>query len=257
MDIRGGQILITHHSTTWMDGSIHILCILLLSVLNAFTQQTSGDTHARNTDVFKLGARSVRVPPPEGFIDVVGRVVNDHGRFAANEREGLISLCVRTTDVPALDRDPLMPLDIYTKVRIAPEMISMDVDAELYAKVVAEYQKNFDSLLDPNGSVVAKAKKDLSLNVSQITGRISIVDLKSSRNLGYFQKTERVFSSLSLMTIEVNGQPIPLLVSVSLLRLNDRLVNVAVYKRLPTDSDIDYLRAFTTRWTSAIVAANP
>jgi hypothetical protein len=207
--------------------------------------------------VFNIGSRSVRVPPPEGFIDVVGRIVNDHGRFAANEREGLISLCVRASDVPALNRDPLMPLDIYTKVRIAPEMILMDVDGELYAKVVAEYQKNFDSLLDPNGSVVAKAKKDLSLSVSQITGRMSTVDLKSSRNLGYFQKTERAFSSLSLMTIEVNGQPIPLLVSVSLLRLNDRLVNVAVYKRLPTEKDIDHLRDFSTRWTSAIVAANP
>jgi len=240
-----------------MVRSIRTFYILLLFVPYAFSQQVSADARSRNTDVFQVGSRSVRVPPPEGFIDVVGRIVDDHGRFAANEREGLISLCVRASDVPALNRDPLMPLDIYTKVRIAPEMISMDVDGELYAKVVAEYQKNFDGLLDPNGSVVAKAKKDLSLSVSQITGRMSTVDLKSSRNLGYFQKTERAFSSLSLMTIEVNGQPIPLLVSVSLLRLNDRLVNVAVYKRLPTDKDIDYLRDFTTRWTSAIVAANP
>jgi hypothetical protein len=210
----------------------------------------------KNPDTFRLGSRSIRVPPPDGFTDIIGRIENDHGRFAANEESGLLAIDVPDDILSKLAADTLMPLDVYARVQIAPEIISVDITPEIYAATVSEFQKNFDELLDPNGKVVAAAKKDVSLFVSQVTGNISTVNVSSTKSLGYFQKTDSVFSALTLMTIDVNGHQIPMLASISLLRLNNRLINATVYKRLPTQKDIEYLRTLTARWTAAIAAAN-
>jgi len=47
-----------------------------------------------------------------------------------------------------------------------------------------------------------------------------------------------------------------MLVSTSMLRINGRLINASVYKRSPTEKDIEIITAFTKAWTDAIFAAN-
>jgi hypothetical protein len=235
---------------------MRVIAFLLLSLSTLCAQRSADKTDAKNPYLFRLGAKSVCIPPPQGFTDVIGRIENDHGRFADRQIDGLLAIDVPDDIIVKLSAEPLMSLPIYTNVRVAREMLTMDVSQELYNSIVSEYQKNFERLLDPNGKIAAAAKKEMSLHVSQVTGRLSNVDLAATKNLGYFQRTDSVFSALTLMTIDVNGQPIPMLVSVSLLRLNDRLVNAAVYKRMPTQRDIETLPEFTKQWTEAIVAAN-
>ena len=234
----------------------YIALSLFLTVAPAHSQRPNDARASKNPDVFQLGTRSVRIPSPTGFSDVIGRIENDHGRFAPDEQGGLLSLDVPDDILPALAKDTLMPLEIYAKVRISPEIMEVDITPELYAATVAEFQKNFDALLDPNGKIVTTAKRDVSLYVSQVTGRVSKVDISATKNLGYFQKTGNVFSALTLMMIEVNGQTIPMLASISLLRLNIRLINATVYKRMPTDKDIETMPEFTKSWTTRILDAN-
>jgi len=149
-----------------------------------------------------------------------------------------------------------MPLDIYTKVKVDASSRVADTSPELYAAVVSEFEKNFSTLFDAKGKTVTDARRDIKDFVTRVSGKKSKVELSPVRNLGYFQKTENVFSAMMLMTIEVNGNEVPMMVTVSLLRINDRLINAAVYKRQPTEQDFTLVSDFTKKWTARIVEAN-
>jgi len=47
-----------------------------------------------------------------------------------------------------------------------------------------------------------------------------------------------------------------MLISTSMLRLKERLVNASIYKRNPTESDISTLTEMTNTWTASILAYN-
>jgi hypothetical protein len=230
-----------------------LLFICLFALLVPVAAQYPPD---KNPDTFHLGAKTVRIPPPENFTDVIGLIRNDNGRFAPDEPGGLLSLAVPDKVIDRLAATPLMQLDIYTKARIEPSIRTTEISPDLYASVVSEFQKNFTTLFDPKGKIVNDARQEIKDFVTRVSGNKSKVEVAPVRNLGYFQKTENTFSALMLMTIEVNGTRIPMLVTVSLLRINDRLINAAVYKRLPTEQDFTLIPEFTKKWTTAILTAN-
>src|SRR4051794_7057550 len=98
-----------------MKRRFYIALALFLTVAPALSQRPNEARAAKNPDVFQLGTRSIRIPPPAGFSDVIGRIENDHGRFAANAQGGLLSLDVPDYILPSLAKDTLTPLEIYTK----------------------------------------------------------------------------------------------------------------------------------------------
>jgi len=207
-------------------------------------------------DSYKLGSATVVIPPPGGFVDIVDLIPNDHGRFAANDLQGLLSLDVPSDVVPRLKADPSIPLDIYTRVVISPQIRERFIKPEIFAATVAEYKKNFASLMDPDGKIMTSVKSDMALWTSQVRGQKTGINVDAPKNLGFFNETPNLLSTLMLVTIKVDERRIPMLVSTSMLRVTGRLINVSVYKRSPTDKDIEILTAFTKAWTDAIFAAN-
>jgi len=82
------------------------------------------------------------------------------------------------------------------------------------------------------------------------------VNIAKPLNLGSFNESPDSFSMLILSEVEYNGVRIPMLISTSMLRLKERLVNASIYKRNPRESDISSLTEMTNTWTASILAAN-
>ena len=170
--------------------------------------------------------------------------------------QGLLAIDVPSDIVARLKSEPLMPLDIYTRVVISPQIRERFIRPEYFAATVVEYKKNFASLTDPSGKVMTSAKKDMALWTSQVRGRETGVKFDTPKNLGFFDESPNLLSTMMLITTEIDGRPVPMLISTSMLRVNGRLINASVYKRSPTEKDIDTITAFTKAWTAAIFAAN-
>ena len=211
---------------------------------------------AQDANTFILGSATVVVPPPGGFVDVLDIIPNDHGRFASNDLQGLLAIDVPSDILERLKTQPLMPLDIYTRVVISPQIRERFIKPEIFAATVAEYKKNFASLTDPSGKTMTSAKTEMSLWTSQVRGRVTGINFDAPKNLGFFNESPNLLSTMILTTLKVDDRPVPMLISTSMLRVNGRLINVSIYKRSPNDKDIDVITAFTKSWTDAIFAAN-
>ena len=223
------------------------LMMLALAIVEA---QTSGDPS------YKLGDVSVVIPAPDGFENIIDAIPNDHGRFSANDGAGLLAIDIPSATIPELKTTPLMSLDLYTRVVIAPQLRQRKITAEKFAQVVAEYKKNIDSFYDVTGNVMTSARNDVRLWMSQVRGRITNVDISKPRTIALFNESPDVLSTLMLIVLDVDGHKVPMLVSMSMMHIRDRLVNVAVYKRQPAENDVDMITEFTKTWTAAITAAN-
>lgn len=205
---------------------------------------------------YAVGSVTIAIPPPAGFENVIGTIPNDHDRFTANPKAGLLAIQVRSAIVPQLRQSPLMPLEIYTRVVVSPEIADQKITPELFGEVVAVTKSGFDSLYDKNGEVLASSKANITEWTSHVRGRTTVVDVAKPLNLGSFNESPDSFSTLMLSEVEYNAIKVPMLISTSMLRLKDRLVNVSIYKRNPKASDVNTLTDMTNIWTASILAAN-
>jgi hypothetical protein len=209
-----------------------------------------------NASGYTVGSVTIAVPPPQGFENVIGTISNDHDRFSANPKEGLLAIQVRSAIVPQLRNMPLMPLEIYTRVVVSPEIADQTITPEFFGEVVTVTKSRFDSIYDKNGEVLASAKTNISEWASHVRGKTTVVNVAKPLNLGSFNESPDSFSILMLAEVEYNGVRVPMLISTSMLRLKERLVNASIYKRNPTESDITVLTEMTNTWTASILAAN-
>lgn len=231
------------------------ICVFTIAVAAA-GQATTAQKQDKNPDVFQLGAKSVRVPTPTGFTDVMGRIPNTKKLYARNDPNGIIALSVPDDVFPQLKADPLMPLPSYAVVTVTEPFRAIDMTPELFAEYVTVWEKEFGTYLDPKGPVMAEAKKRIDSIRNPAVGGRSHVEFLDTKYLGFFEKTDSIFSGMFMATVQVDIiSRRPVLVSFSALRVKDRLVTLSVYQA-PTENNLETLPVFTKQWTAAIIAAN-
>ena len=218
--------------------------------------QTAEKTPA--SDLFEIGAREVRIPPPWGFTKI-GPVFHHilSVQKAAEPAENEIFAVHLPTDEllkyrTAFDRSP----DFYTKVSVS--RIGRDVDVSPAGfRAVGEYiEKEFAKLTGQNSPEMIAGERYVSKNLTELVENKTRVKFGQPVNLGVFDKNARVHSTLTLLNLSVNKIPYRFLGSVSFVYVNMRLIYVYVYKSNPVDADVEMLREFTRKWTASIVAAN-
>ena len=147
-------------------------------------------------------------------------------------------------------------LQFYTKVSINQRVKNTDISPELFAAAVADLEKNFGTYMDPNGPLLKKTEGNASKGLTELFGTDTKTDIKGARNLGFFEKTDKVFSGTTLVTLDVNGRNLTILGTFSVVRVNQRLVFLFAYKMFPEAKDDEMLRDFTMKWSAKTVAAN-
>jgi len=212
---------------------------------------------AQNSDKYQFGDRQITIPAPDGFINAFGRFPIVTARLNATESPGNDMLAVHVAEsmVSKLQVSEDIDLAYYTKVSDLKSRRTLDNTAEFYKQVVAEIEQNFGTYTDPNGDNMKNMEKNSEKGLKEI-GRGTTVDLTSTKNLGSFEKTDRVYSAMMLIGAELYGRKVMTLAAFSFMYINQRLVTVSVYKQSPTDADLKDVPAFTKKWTAKIIAAN-
>jgi hypothetical protein len=231
------------------------MCVFA-SVVVAAGQGTTAQKQDKNPDVFQLGIKTVRIPTPTGFTDVMGRIPNTKKLYARDDPNGIIALSVPDEVFPQLKADPLMPLPFYAVVIVTEPFKTLDITPELFAQYVVVWEKEFGTFLDLKGPVIADAKKRIDSIRNPAVGGRSHVEFLDTKYLGVFEKVDNAFSAMFMATVQVDILTRrPVLASFSALRIKDRLITLTVYEA-PTEKNLETLPVFTKQWTAAIIAAN-
>jgi len=207
---------------------------------------------------FDIAGRSIRLPAPEGFTEVLAKYKHFAPRFTGTESPELEMLAVHVPDalIPLIAKRGDPDLDLFTKVSVSRSAKAIDMTPESFGDIVSSLEKNFDTYLDPNGPIVAAMIKNADKGLDKYWKQETETKISQPKNLGFFQKEPNLFSGMIMSNIEVMERKRTMLSSVSLLNINKRLVFVYGYKVFSTEADIVALRDFTKRWTAAILAAN-
>ena len=226
-----------------------ISCAFLLALLAA--------SAAAQDDMYDIGGRKVRIPAPEGFSDGL-RFERYSALISATEYPDLEILASHVSAVTAqkLEKGASPPLEFYTKVSVDKRFKTMDQTPELFAYTVADLEKNFDTYIDPNGPTVRSMVKGVDKGLTSEAGREAKFDISQPRNLGYFERSEHVFSALMLNEVRAFNRQKTMLVSISMVNVDRRLLYVYVYKVYSSEADIQLVTDTTKKWTAAIIAAN-
>jgi len=237
----------------------HILVVATVALACAMTAlgQTGVD-NAAPSDVFEIGARKVRVPPPDGFTKVglrFGHIlsVQEAAEPANNE---IFAVHLPTDRLPKYASDYDRSPDFYTKVSVSRIGRDEDVTATEFTAVGAYVEKEFAKMTSPESPGMTAGQRYVSKNLSDLQESKVKVKFDQPQNLGVFDKAPRVHSTLTLLNLSVNKVQYKFAATISFVYVNMRLIYVYAYKRNPMESDLEMLREFTKKWTASIVAAN-
>jgi hypothetical protein len=212
---------------------------------------------AQTPNRYQFGDRTIFIPSPDGFANVIGRFPKVTARFNATEDPANIALASHVPEsfLPDLEASESIDLEFYTKVSTSRRLRTIPVTLENYKAVVNDLEKNFDTYLDPDGDLIRKVETNSEKGLAGI-GTKATIRTTSTKNLGFFEKNERVFSAMSEYSANVSGRMVTTLGTLSVVRVKDRLLFVYVYRMFPDEYAAKDLVTFTRTYTAKILAAN-
>lgn len=232
--------------------------LILLGAFSPLSAQEPPPLPLVNSDGYQLGSRRVRIPPPAGFVEISKQFDRVAARLNATEDPGndMLAIHVPKTFVANLTASQDIDLVFYTKVSISKKARTADSTPAQFQAVVAEFEKSFNTYMDPDGQLMKNIERNSSKGLTEIYGKNTNVGFSEMSNLGFFEKTQNVFSGMIMANLEINDRKLTILGTLSLVNVANRLIFVYAYKMDPKGEDVAMLRDFTKNWTADIVAAN-
>ena len=237
--------------------ALSFVVLVTLTYTAAASAQT-GPGSASPFDIFEIGSRLVRIPPPADFTKI-GR---QHGRILSVQeasepaKNEIIAVHLPTDQLSRSKRDSDWQPDFFTKVSVSRVGRDEDITPESFLAVGSYIEKEFAKMTDPRGRSVLAEQHYASKNLSELLDRTTKLQRDQPVSLGVFDKSDQVHSTLALISLSANNRSYKFLGTVSFVYVNMRLIYVYVYKSDPVEEDIEMIREFTRNWTASIVAAN-
>lgn len=218
-----------------------------------------------------LGDKLIYIPSPEGFEEAVAQFEIIRKLFVATESpvNDLLFAHLPNTDCDVLRTGQIPTLTRYTKIAVLREVRTQSFSEDDMKAVVAEFRKNGSALLDPEGSAMKAVVENVEKGLAKLDSKKKHeLGFTQSQNLGEFDVRPDVYSVMLFMTykMEIAGTPstIPVLASLTFLKLKNRLVYVNAYHGISSPEAVKTelkpgvaaLKLFTTKWVNEILAAN-
>ncbi|HSD45835.1 MAG TPA: hypothetical protein VLB87_04400 [Pyrinomonadaceae bacterium] len=214
------------------------------------------------TSSVQLGDRLVVIPSPEGYEEAASQFKVIKDRFTATEAPGNDMLFVHlpVSDCDLLRNGSNATYDQYTKISVFRAGRELNVTSAMMTAAVADLRKEAAKFPDPNNPTTQGMEKHVERALTEINSKQTKIDFSKPEVLGEFNAGNDVFSLLLLLTVKVNIGGVeastPMLMSVSYVRVKERLIFVYVYRKLNSKADVEPVKQFTTKWTGSILAAN-
>ena len=238
--------------------------VLVLALLvSGFAIAATGQGHPTtkptpSADAISFGNRQIRVPAPDGFTAISGKFERVMQRMRAGQgpTTELLEAYVPLTLAAELRKSQDINVPFYTLVAVGDGDREKDFSQADYDAEVAIVKDNFNAIIDPNGPVMKAIEANADKNVSQLDGSEANAKFTGSKPLGFFEKSDKVFSGMMLSESEVRGRHLSMLMTVSMLYVNHREVLTYFFKMFPAGKDFTTLPDLAKKWNAAILAAN-
>lgn len=210
----------------------------------------------------QLGNRVILIPDPEGFEEGTSQFEAFKARLEATEAQqnDMLLAHLPVSDCELFRRGLNPTYNHYTKVSVLRAGREMAVSSALMRELVDDFRRNVGTFLDPNGAAMKELEQKVGQGLSRLDSNETKIDFSKPQMLGEFDKRPDVNSFLLLITVTVNTngteQTVPVLATTNIVRVKERILFVYAFMKYRANADMETIKAFTTKWTSSILAAN-
>lgn len=235
--------------------------LFLFAAAAAQAQHHETRPQAKSSSV-QLGDKTILVPDPEGYEEGMSQFPAFKARMEATEAAQNDTLLAHlpVSDCELFRRNLSPAFNNYTKVSVLRAAREMTVTAAMMKELVDNFRQNIGTYLDPNGQPMKDLERKVGQGLSQLDANETKIDFSKPQQLGEFDTRPDINSFLMLVTVKasVNGteQTVPVLATTSIVRVKDRILFVYTFVKYRANTDMNTLKAFTTKWTTSILAAN-
>jgi hypothetical protein len=211
----------------------------------------------------KLGDKVVVLPAPEGYEEAATQWETVKSAFVAMvPPEGdLLAAYLQVSDCELIRKGqpPLMPS--WLMINIYREARTHVSSKEEFGRIVAYARQNTESIIDPQKNDMKEQFARIDEFLSKEYSKDVKMDLSKPKILGEFNNRPNVYSNLLLMklNLQMDGKAVdhpPMLATMSLVLVQERIITVLTYKKLESKADAEALTQLTTKWINQILAAN-
>ena len=255
---------------TFLIAITFVFCFAVAAHAQEHKTKTTTSSSSSSSSVW-LGDTLINIPSPEGYEEAAGQFEIIKKVFEATEApvNDLLFAHLPAADCKVARTGTMPPLTRYTKVSVLRDVRGHSFTKEEMDAVVVEFRKNGAKLLDPDGEMLKSLADNIEKNLAQLTPASKTqLGFTQTQNLGEFDVRPEVYSVMLFMTyiMEVQGTPttIPVLASLTFLKVKNRLVYINAYKAISSPGAVKTelkpgvaeLKQFTTKWVNEILAAN-
>lgn len=236
-----------------------IVAVVLLLLSATVQAQTDGENKVVS---LQLGDKVVLIPAPTGYAEVTAEFEDVKARFAATEppQNELLLVYLTTSDYTSLKSGKPPALQEYAKIAVVRQTKEITISREDFAAVADFLRSNTGKILDPKSPELQKLFQEFGQYVSKEFSTDFKAAPTATSVLGTFNDKPNIYSSMITSTLkrELNGKTtfLPVLGTVNILHINNRMISVATYRGYKSEADVEELKTFTINWTNTILAAN-
>ena len=245
-----------------LSKSTIILAAALVLLFAAAVPAQHHEAQGSKASSVQIGGTVILIPDPDGFEEGTSQFPAFKSRMEATEasQNDMLLAHLPVSDCELFRRGFNPTFNHYTKVSVLRTAREMTVTAAMMKELVANFRQNIGTYLDPNGQAMKDLERKVGQGLSQLDANETKIDFSKPQQLGEFDTRPDINSFLMLVTVKanVNGteQTVLVLATTSIVRVKDRILFVYTFVKYRANTDMNTLKAFTTKWTTSILAAN-
>ena len=223
-----------------------IAAVFLVSFATLHPQDKEGTL----PPTYRAGGLSIAIPPPGGDLAEAGpdyRVVLEPLAPDANR---LLAAFVLPGDMSVIHSGTYPPLTDYALVEVPRRAEFVDVDADTFKTIVDGMGKQFGGDLDLRDS-----QEELNLRLKALNQNATVT-LDKPAPLGLLFSNPDATGFGMIMPVSVNGIVTRMVVVISVLRVQKRVLFAYAYKVFKDESTVKLMQANSEKWVEAICNAN-
>jgi len=233
-----------------------IMAVVFLSVL----MQASFASSANFT--IGVGGTEISIPAPEGFHEIskLSSETRDHFETFTPPDNRLLGVFLLEEDLGLLMKDETPDVRRYMLLQSYRKLEDYDLSRR-------EFDELADSIKEQNNSLMQEVKREVESLLAATSEKLSeeyqtsvAFQVSNSVPLGVFLERRNAIGYANLTkyetAIEDEVENSTMIMSISLLRLKNRLLYAYVYERYETQESIDWVRKTSTQWAKAMLEAN-
>ncbi len=238
----------------WRSSCLRVVVVLILGLSTANAQKSGSTLPGRaGNQTFRVGGKSIAIPSPAKDLVEIGSDYRVLLQPLAPDTNRLIAAFVPPDYVQEVRSGHPPRLSFYALAEVVRRAEFLDLSPKTFKQITSRMSQQFGSAI--NGSLKSQ-EADFNRRMKDLNSHAASVTFDKPVPLGTLFSKQNSWAYGMIVPISAKGVKVTRAMGAIVLRVQDRLLIVYLYRRYQDASTARWLRTACEKWAGAILSAN-